>query len=290
MKIIQLESVSRTFGGENAISDVSLQMEQGDFMVLFGEDDAGKTALLHIIMGFDTAYSGTVRTLGKNPAEWTCEERGMVRFVSDGILLEKGMTGTDYLNMARSASLRFDEKLLEVLCERLEIPVQNPLLAMTYQENKLVQIIAAVCAKPLLLILDEPANFLEKKMYHLLLQLLRMWNRSGMSILLAAEQYADSENLCKSYGYLKEGELVKSGLADEMECRKKAVTIKGQATKGLQGLLGPCIGKKPDRETYLYSGDMERLPRILELAAGGDFFVEELTFEEEFNRDYTRWK
>ncbi len=290
MKVIELKGVSRKFGNEEGVEQISLQMEEGGFLVLFGEDDAGKTTLLHILMGFDMEYNGQVQVLGKNPADWGAEERSLVRFVSDGILLEEGMTGENYLEMARAVTERYDAGLEKLLCQKLNLPIQEPLLSMTYQENKLIQITAAVCAKPVLLILDEPANFLGKKAYSILLQLLDLWNKAGMSILLAAEHYKDAEGFGKSYAYLREGKLIKQAAIKKSERRQRAVTVMGKTSEAFQGAMAQCISKKQGRKTYLYNGKAAELLEILNVSGAKDFLVEELTLEEELSKDYARWK
>lgn len=292
MKIVNLEDVSIKFGTKTALWDVSFSMEQGDFLVLFGADDAGKTTLLHILMGFDRSYEGQVQVFGMNPADWGKEERSLIRFVPDGIVQED-MTGAAYLAMAFEAAERYDRKLEKKLCDKLRLPIEEPLLAMTYQENKLVQIVAAVCARPMLLILDEPKNFLGKTGYSLLLKLLAMWNQAGMSILLATEEYSHGEGCGKHYAYLSEGKLVRWDNVNPKECRKKAITFRGEpegTVNILQGRVKGLIGKRADERTYLYEGSMKELPQLIEEVGARDFIVEELTLEEEINRDYSRWK
>ena len=292
MKIVNLENISRKFGTKTALWDISFSMEQGDFLILFGADDAGKTTLLHILMGFDRGYEGQAQVFGMNPVDWGKEERSLIRFVPDGIVQED-MTGAAYLAMASEAAERYDRKLEKKLCDKLRLPIEEPLLTMTYQENKLVQIVAAVCARPMLLVLDEPKNFLGKTGYSLLLKLLAMWNQAGMSILLATEEYSHSEGCGKHYAYLKEGELIKWDNVDAKECRKKAITFRGEpegTKKILQGRVKGLIGKRADERIYLYEGSMNDLPQLIEEVGARDFIVEELTLEEEINRDYSRWK
>ena len=292
MKIVNLENISRKFKTKTALWDVSFSMEQGDFLILFGADDAGKTTLLHILMGFDRNYEGQAQVLGMDPLDWGKEERSLIRFVPDGIVQEN-MTGAAYLAMASEAAARYDRKLEKKLCDKLRLPIEEPLLAMTYQENKLIQITAAVCARPMLLILDEPKNFLGETGYSLLLKLLAMWNQAGMSILLATEKYSHGEGCGKHYAYLKEGELIKWDNVDSQECRKKAVTFRGEpkgAASILQGRVRGIIGKRADERTYLYEGSMKELAYLIEEIGARDFIVEELTLEEEINRDYSRWK
>lgn len=293
MKIISLENISRKFGEKAALQNVSFSMEQGDFLILFGPDGAGKTSLLHILMGFDRDYEGRAQVLGMVPADWGREERSIIRFVPDSIVQED-MTGEAYLAVAAEKTKRYDRKLEKELCGRLQLPIESHLLAMEPQENKLIQIVAAVCAKPMLLILDEPGNFLDRKSSSLFLKLLTMWNQAGMSIFLAVKNYRHGEGKGTHYAYLAEGKLMKWDHVNPRDYRKKAVTFRGlkegAEEKFLQDRVGNCIGKHSGEITYLYEGSMEELPLLLSRAGARDFIVEELSLEEEICQDYSRWR
>lgn len=293
MKIVSLEKISRKSGVKTILQDVGFSMEQGDFLILFGPDGAGKTSLLRILMGFDCDYEGQVHVLGRKPADWRREERGIIRFVPDSIVQED-MTGEAYLAMAKKAAERYDRKLEMELCGRLKLPIESRLPAMKPQENKLVQIVAAVCAKPMLLILDEPENFLDRKSSSLFLKLLTMWNQAGMSILLTAKTYQCCEGCGTHYAYLTEGKLMKWDSVNPRENRKKAVTLRGLPKEAeeilLQGRIGKVIGKRFKEWIYLYEGAAEELPLLLSRVGVRDFLVEELTLEEEIRQDYSRWE
>lgn len=288
--MLKLSELSYAQNGKNILNSIDLSIKQGDFLALFGPDDAGKTTLLHILMGFLTKYEGTAEVFGKSADTWGPEERGQVRFVPDRILWEPYMTAGDYFRFVRSASPVFDEKMQKELCSELEIPMEGRLLELTYQENKFVQIIAAVCVQPKLLILDEPANFLGTQGSRMLLDKLQQWNRSGMGIVLAVEQYEHAKGFCKSYAYLKEGSLIAAGKVPQPDVRWKVITVEGKSPVGFQKAMDQCIGEHNGHTSFLYRGDMKKLSDQLKRLGSKDFAVEEMTLEEELEMDFSRWE
>lgn len=194
------------------------------------------------------------------------------------------------MGFARKAALRYDQELQSRLCEEFAVPLDGQLLDLTYQENKVAQIVTALCANPDFLILDEPMNFLDSGTYLKVLDLLQERNQKGMGILLAAEKYEDAKGRCGSYAYLKEGKIIASGEVPDPDYRKKIVTITGGRQEGLNAVMDKVADMGEEKAAYLYGGAMEELPAILNEAGGRDFTVEELTLEEELEEDYSRWE
>lgn len=288
--MIQVEHITRAYGNQKVLSDVSLQVNKGDFMVLFGDDDAGKTALLQIMMGFDTEYDGKVSVLKKDPMNWTKREFQKVRYVPDDIIWAKDMTVAEYFFLSQISALKYNQKLQERLCEKYQISVENSLLEMTYQENKMVQIIAAVCAIPQLLILDEPLNFLSRKAYLTLLEDLRTWNKLGMTILIAAEHYEDVRGYAKQYAYIREGELIKQDIVPSEDYRYKVITIEGGKTPMIKDLITGFMSERNGRLRFSYQGSADGLVRMFGSIECEDIVVDELTLQEEIEMDFSRWE
>ena len=289
MIMVRMKYVTSKYNGVQVLKDVNLAVEEGDFLVLFGADDEGKTTLLHILMGFNTSYSGKVALMESRPNNLNVEQRSQVRFVPDSLILEPGMTGADYLQYAKDAAGAYDEALQWALCEENAVSLEKELEYMTAQENKLVQVIGAVCAGPRLLILDEPSNFLGRQAYALLLKHLGQWNRKGMTVLLAAEQYEAAGGFCSRYAYLKGGRIIVDSSAPSGEQRGKIITVAGGKGEVLKKYLPNCISRYDGKTVHYYKGDMQRLALILYYAACEDWAVEELTLREELDGDFSRW-
>lgn len=289
--MIRLKGITNQWNSVPMLQDVTLSVEEGSFLGLFGKDDAGKTTLLHIIMGFLNSYSGEVKVMGLEPHRAGAKMRENVRFVPDDILWETGITAAQYLEYARSASPEYDLDRQEELCREFEVELGEEVLGMTYRHNKIVQIIAAICAKPRLLVLDEPVNFLGKEFYRKLLGHLESWNREEkMTILMAAEKYEHVDGYCTDFAYLKEGKIVAAGKAPKREERKKAVTTFGGRAALLDKYLGEKISEYHGRTVYLYHGADDMLLAVLYKAECADFMVETLSLEEDLDKNYERWE
>lgn len=288
--VILAKGISNKYGDREILQNVNFGLEEGDFLVLFGADDAGKTTLLRILMGFQTSYSGAVRLWGKKPNRLTGEKRGWLRFVPDDILWEEKQTGEEYLSYVRRASAAYDKEYQDRLCELFKVTLEEGLLDTSYQNNKLVQIIGALCARPRLILLDEPSRYLSRDVCRILYDLLREHCRQGGSVLLTENQYEKAREYCNRVIYLKEGKVIIYRKVSHPDIRCKAVTVRGGKEEYLSRYLPGIICDRGMIKTYLYKGDMKKLAQLLYHAECQDWTVEELTLTEELEGDYARWK
>jgi len=288
--MVKLTAISFSYGNEAILNKLHLQINAGDFLHLFGADDSGKTTLLHIMMGFITKFKGKVKS------SFT---ENTIRYVPDDIIWEH-MTATEYFNLWQAASPKYDPEWQTELCEVFAVSPESSLLNMTYNENKSVQLIAAICAHPDFLVLDEPANFLDEKNYAFLLKMLRRLNEHGMTILLATEKYADAMGYCRSYAYLKEGNIFKEDIIPYPDFRWKVVSVIGGNQTYLSQCLDGVVEDAIARDAYFeerdisgvfwYQGEMKSLPNFLHRSGCKDFTIDEMTLEEELNMDFSRWR
>ena len=155
--MIELDGLERRYGERVALSDVSVRVEEGQTLVVFGANGAGKTTLLRILAGLLRPHGGAARVLGAElPAEaWKL--RGQVGLVGHEPLLYRELTPRE--------NLRFQARLYDVpesrvdgvlsavgMAERADDPV-------TELSRGMVQRVAAARATlhdPPLLLLDEP--------------------------------------------------------------------------------------------------------------------------------------
>lgn len=283
---MKIDKLTYRYGNMEALQDISLQIGEEDFFAIFGQDDAGKTTLLRLLMEFDIPSQGNIIWEGEENEDL---KKRTVRFVPDDIIWEQSLTIQQYLDFAKRAEKNYDLEFQAMLCGKFAVPLKEQLLNVTYQQNKLTQLIAALCARPDFIILDEPMNFLEESVYHEILELLQEMNSKGTGVLVAVEKYRHIGKYCRHYAYMKEGRITAIGEVPPFDFRKKVVTIvNGQ--KQIDELMDGRIIQKGDRTVYLYQKDIGRLPEILQKAECQDFIVEEMELEEELENDFSRWE
>jgi branched-chain amino acid transport system ATP-binding protein len=173
MIALAVESVSKNFGGVAALSDISLEVADGERRVLLGPNGAGKTTLFHAISGNVLPSAGRIVLFGSDITRLRPDRRarlGLARTfqitnlfprltVLDSVLLALGGTHGGGLQLLRPLSSyrdRYDaaDELLHLW--GLAAVAQRVVRTLSYGEQRQLEIALALAGKPRLLLLDEP--------------------------------------------------------------------------------------------------------------------------------------
>lgn len=183
---IQVENLSKSYQmGEvkvKALDDVSLEIYEGEFVVILGPSGSGKSTLLNIIGGMDSPTQGRVIVANEeitkyNDAKLTAYRRDKVGFVFQFYNLMANLTARENVELATEIckdAMNIDEimKEVELLDRKDHFPSQ-----MSGGEQQRVAIARAVAKNPLLILCDEPTGALDFKTGILILSLLQKINR-----------------------------------------------------------------------------------------------------------------
>lgn len=170
MSYLSLSNVSKEYkndaGGFLALSEVSFELEQGEFVVILGPSGAGKTTLLNLLGGMDYATGGTINLDGKivsslNKKELTLYRRTDVGFVFQFYNLMPNLTALENVELATEIckdSLSPEKTLASV---ELESKLKNFPAQLSGGEQQRVSIARAIAKNPKLLLCDEPTGALD---------------------------------------------------------------------------------------------------------------------------------
>jgi branched-chain amino acid transport system permease protein len=204
VELLSLEGVSRNFEGLAAARDVSFAVHASEIVALIGPNGAGKTTLFNLISGVLPPSSGTIRLFGA-PAGNLPPRRiaalGIARTfqhvkllpsrsVLENIALGTHLSGQAGVLRAMSRLERVEEARLlgeaRVQAVRLGLrPVLDmPAGDLPLGQQRIVEIARALCLRPRLLLLDEPAAGLRLPEKQLIAELLRQLRAEGMGVLL----------------------------------------------------------------------------------------------------------
>lgn len=191
MALLEVDRVTKRFGGLVANDNVSLTVEQGEIVGLIGPNGAGKTTLFNCIAGFYTPDSGTIRFQGRDitgsTPEQVCRE-GIARTFQI-VRVFKGMTVLD--NVMVGAYLRTGDnravlgRALEVLHFTGLLPKKEMLAsALTIADKKRLELARALATRPKLLMLDEAMAGLNPSECQEAVEIIRAINAEGVTILM----------------------------------------------------------------------------------------------------------
>jgi branched-chain amino acid transport system ATP-binding protein len=176
--LLSVENVSLSFGGVNAVSDVSFDIRKGEIRAIIGPNGAGKTSMLNIINGFYQPQQGRITFKGLTRSKMRPHEaaNGGIARTFQNVALFRGMTALDNLMVGRTLKmksnffwqlLRFGPAMTEEVEHRRRVEdiidflkIQSirrtPVAQLPYGLQKRLELGRALAMEPELLLLDEP--------------------------------------------------------------------------------------------------------------------------------------
>ena len=162
--MLELNGVSKTFGGVKAVQDVSMSIASGEVRGLIGPNGAGKSTLVNLISGLLRHSTGTISVDGQSVDRLSAHqraERGIARTFQN-LRVFKSLTVQQNIEVAGysgGASGRNGNTMLQEAIERFDLAdkLNAPAGSLAYGQLRRLEIVRALALRPRLLMLDEPA-------------------------------------------------------------------------------------------------------------------------------------
>ncbi len=228
--MLKVENVSKKFGEQIAVEDLSFELEDGGLLALIGTNGAGKTTAFRMILGIMQADSGTI-TLDNKPI--TLKDRPKLGFMPEERSLLVKLTV--YKQLKFFAELKgMDKKVInqeiDYWLKRLNIEEHKHKVIRTLSKGnqQKVQFIASIIHKPELLILDEPFSGLDLVNMSLIADIIRSLRKNNTKVIFSSHRLDYIDRFAKDVIILNKGKCVLKGNIQEIkkDRTKHKVTIK----------------------------------------------------------------
>lgn len=217
--LIEFRSVSKAFAGIQALSDVSLNVTEGECLGLMGENGAGKSTLGKILAGVHRADSGVVVLGGviRHFASPAAALRAGIGMVHQELAFCPDLSVAENLGMAsypkrwgvfvdRAAMARRAREMLGRI--GVELDVSLPHRALTTAQEQLVQIASAVGTGAKVIVFDEPTSSLSEPEARRLFELVDRLKSAGVTQLYVSHRMREIVRLCDRVAILRDGKYI----------------------------------------------------------------------------------
>ena len=204
---LRLEAVSKRLGRAVVLKAVDLSVQVGDVVGIAGPNGAGKSTLLDVAAGFVAPTSGTVRVFGRPPR--SAARNGDIGLTSCGAQLPPDDTARSLLRHLASLHGTASVGALSEITDRLgiEADLSLPCRRLSFGQQRLVSLAAALLGRPRLLLVDEPLIGLEPKAQARVRDLVASL-RGSTSIVLTGADPEELQTFCDEVLTLEGGRLV----------------------------------------------------------------------------------
>lgn len=210
--MIELENVSKKFGGRAAVNEVSFKVNQGEIIGFLGPNGAGKTTTMRMITGFFPPSDGTVKVAGYDITQEPIKVKEQIGYMPENVPLYKELSVTDYLKFI--ADIKGIEKaqkqsaIERVLEETGLTEVRRSIigrLSKGYKQR--VGLAQAIINDPKVLILDEPTSGLDPKQIKEIRTLISNM-RGNRTIILSTHILPEVSVTCDKVIVINEGRII----------------------------------------------------------------------------------
>lgn len=247
---LALHSVSKSFAGKPAVTDVSFTVEPGEIIGFLGPNGAGKTTTLRMALGLIKPDSGSVSLFGKPPGD---DAFGRIGFLPEERGLYKKQTAREAIaHMARLNGIKkkpaFD--LADDLLDRYGLgeAKRKKNKDMSKGMAQKVQLLAAIAHDPEFHILDEPFSGLDPVNQQVLEGIVREIASRGRTIIFSTHVMEHAERLCDRIILMASGRKVFDGTTEAALAKAPRRVILASESDGLIDLVTPFAADIQTRE------------------------------------------
>ncbi len=285
MNVIELNALTKFYGRSRGISDVTLNVEKGDFFGFIGPNGAGKSTTIRLMTGLIFPTSGSAKVLGLDCAKNGTEILSRVGYMPSEAAFYNLRAG-EVIKM--SAELRGLDCSGEAkrLCELFELDEKKPVREMSLGNKKKVSIICALQHRPELYIFDEPTSGLDPLMQKRFFEEVTARRNEGATVFLSTHILPEIQAHCENAAIVREGKIIAQNKVSELAGgNTRRVYLRSvSAPPGIDGIED--VNMLPDGVSFLYSGDAALLASEIGKMPITDFTVSEIELEEIFMHYY----
>lgn len=246
-KMIEIKNVTKKYGNQTALDQISLTINKGDIVGFLGTNGAGKSTLMNIIAGYFYMTEGTVKVNGLDIVEKADQVKKDIGYLPEIPPLYMDMTVYDYL--------KFVSKLKEIPKKDIKAEVQKKMdiVNISHVRNRVIKNLSkgykqrvglaqATLGNPSILILDEPTVGLDPREMIEIRKLIQDVSKSS-TVILSSHILSEVSALCNKIMIIDKGKHIVTGSPNELAQKinngsKIVMRIKGEEQK-----VSACIAE-----------------------------------------------
>lgn len=292
MDIITMEHLTKSYGRNRGIIDLSLTVSEGEFFGFIGPNGAGKSTTIRTLLGLIRATSGSASVLGMDVSNSSRKIQENIGYIPSEAMFYSGTTVSEILRLSARLRRKDCSEESRKLCQRLQLDPSKKTDELSLGNRKKVAIVCALQHCPQLYIFDEPTSGLDPLIQKEFFDILKERQDQGASIFLSSHVLSEVQKYCSRAAVIREGRLIACGDISELarsNAKRIILTGSGPAGQNLIDLFRADIRdfkNEGDSVSFLYQGDIKELMRALDTVPFTDITITEPDLNEIFMHFY----
>lgn len=208
MQAININNLTKDYGNNKGIFDLSLSVDKGEVYGFLGPNGAGKTTTIRNLLGFIKPQAGSCLINNADCWKNSASIKKDLGYLPGEIAFMDNMTGMQMIEFVASMKGIKDLSKAKELIERFEL---NPIGKIKKMSKGMKQKIGIVCAfmnNPEVIILDEPSSGLDPLMQNVFINLILEEKNKGKTIFMSSHIFEEVERTCDRTAIIKDGRII----------------------------------------------------------------------------------
>jgi ABC-2 type transport system ATP-binding protein len=291
--IIQSDKLTKRYGGNRGIIEVTFAIQEGEVFGFLGPNGAGKTTTMRVLMGLLRPSGGSATIGGLDCWKQSTAVKKLVGYLPGEFTFDPGLRGAQIIEYLGHLRGGIDHAYVRSLIDRLGFEPSKRFREYSHGNKQKLGLVQAFMHRPRLLILDEPTTGLDPLNQKEFYKLVAEERAEGHTIFLASHILPEVEHTCDRVAIIREGRLVKidhvSSLKD-IHQRDVELSFAGPASvEWFQHVAGVVnVQEGADKRTLLVTmqGPLTELIQIVGDHQATNIATHEPSLEEIFLRFY----
>ncbi|MEX8519467.1 MAG: ABC transporter ATP-binding protein [Leptothrix sp. (in: b-proteobacteria)] len=282
MPAISFRQVSKTFastrGQVQALSDVSFDIQPGEFFGLLGPNGAGKTTLISILAGLARATSGEVRVMGHEVVADYAAARRALGIVPQELVFDPFFSVRETLKIQSGYfGVKNNEAWIDELLASLGLAdkAHANMRQLSGGMKRRVLVAQALVHRPPVIVLDEPTAGVDVELRQTLWQFIAKLNKQGHTVLLTTHYLEEAEALCGRIAMLKAGRVVALDRTSSLLAGRASTMLRFKTDQALPPALA-AQSRVTGRIAQIKTRDASEVEAVLAQLRGASVKVEDL--------------
>ena len=206
--VIHTEGLTKFYGKQRGILDISLDIERGEVFGYLGPNGAGKTTTIRTLLHFIFPSRGKATIFGLDVGQKNLEIRRHIGYLPGELEIYDNLTGAELLQFLSHLRGGVDWQYVRELATRFDYDLAQKIETLSHGNRQKVGLIQAFMNKPELLILDEPTIGLDPLMQQEFYRLIGETKAEGKTVFLSSHIMPEVERVCDRVAIIREGCLI----------------------------------------------------------------------------------
>ncbi len=289
--VISLKNVTKMYGTNLGVSDITLDVEKGTIFGFLGPNGAGKTTTINMLVDLIRPSSGNIKIFGLDAQADSLEIRRRIGFLAGDFALDENLTGWQQLEYFGNLRGGASRQKIKTLAERLDCNLGRRIKTLSRGNRQKVGLISALMHDPELLIFDEPTSGLDPLIQAEFNKIIFEHQQKGKTTFISSHILSEIQETCDQVAFVREGKIVVNkplteitkGAPKEIRIITKDPQIKSvfRSMKGVHNLKAMGLVT-----SFTYEGEIHALLTVLAKQKIEDLVIQDADLEEIFIKFY----